>query len=96
MRYLRPLQLYLWVSVLVFALHMQAFLLLAVLLQSPLPAVVANALSWWTIAYYFLALRRVYACSWSGTVLRGVAALAGYFAVYYLANLLLVFGIVSF
>ena len=80
---------------LVFALHTQAFILLALLVQSGLPAGLADAVSWWVLAYFFLALKRVYECKWVGTALRGIAALAGYFAAYYLANLLLVFAMVS-
>jgi hypothetical protein len=80
---------------LVFAVHAQAFLLLGLLVQGFLPSAAANALSWWMIAYVYVALRRVYGCGWGELLLRGTASLAGYLAAFYAANLLLLFGMMS-
>ncbi len=79
----------------VFGLHSQAFLLLMLLLGSVLPALAANALSFWVIGYFMLALKRVYGGSWAASVWRGVTLLVLYFAIFFLANLLLVLALVA-
>jgi hypothetical protein len=84
-----------FVEHLVFALHAQAFALLAVLVESALPAVAANIVTWWTVGYFLLAMRRVYGTSWPETLVRGSATLAAYVALFYLANLLLVLLLIS-
>lgn len=80
---------------LVFAAHVQAFLLLGILVEAFLPTAAANALSWWMLAYVFLALRRVHGRGWGELLVRGGMALAGYFVAFYVANLLLVFSMIS-
>jgi hypothetical protein len=81
---------------LVFGLHSQAFLLLALLVEAGLSTSLANALSLWVIAYFTLALKRVYGGSWPATLVRAVAILALYFAIFVGMNLLLVFGLLAF
>lgn len=80
---------------LVFGLHGQTFLLIALLAEAMLPAVAANALSFWVIAYFFIALKRAYGGKWPETLARGSTALALYFAIFFVANLLLVFAILA-
>jgi len=75
---------------LVFGLHSQAFLLLVLLVESVLPAIVANALSLWVISYFMIALKRVYGGSWAASIWRGAVILSLYFAIFFVANLLLV------
>lgn len=75
---------------LVFGLHGQAFLLSMLLVESALPALVANALSFWVIGYFMIALKRVYGGGWAESIGRGAIVLALYFAVFFAANLLLV------
>lgn len=80
---------------LVFGLHCQTFLLLVLLAQARLPPVPANALSYWTVAYLVIALKRVYGGTWAGTVLRGSLILALYFALFIAANVALVLALLS-
>lgn len=80
---------------LVFGLHCQTFLLLALLVEARLPAVAANAVSWWVIAWFMIALRRVYGGTWPETLWRGSIILMLYFAAYFSANLLLVFALLA-
>ena len=63
---------------LVFAVHNHAFLFVALTLITLLPGPFAAAFWLWVIAYFVLALRRVYGGSWSGTVARGFALFALY------------------
>jgi hypothetical protein len=81
---------------LVFALHCQAFLLVALLVEALLPAVAANALSLWVLAYFALALKRVYGHSWPATLGRGLLVLAAYAGIFLVANLLLLLGLIAF
>jgi hypothetical protein len=76
-------------------LHGQTFLLIALLVEAALPAVLANALSFWVIAYFTIALRRVYGGSWPQALARGTITLALYFAIFFVANLLLVLALLS-
>lgn len=80
---------------LVFGLHCQTFLLLVLLAQAKLPAVLANVLSYWTVAYLAIALKRVYGGTWSATVVRGSLILALYFAMFIAANVALVLALLS-
>jgi hypothetical protein len=80
---------------LIFGLHCQSFLLFALLIEATLPAILANALSFWTIAYFVVALKRVYGGTWVETLGRGTAVLGLYFAIFFVANLLLVFTLLS-
>lgn len=81
---------------LIFGLHCQSFLLFALLIEATLPAILANALSFWVIAYFAVALKRVYGGTWAETLGRGAAILGLYFAIFFVANLLLVFALLSF
>jgi uncharacterized protein DUF3667 len=80
---------------LVFGLHCQTFLLLALLLEAKLPMVLANALSCWVIAYFILALKHVYGGTWTETLTRGSIVLALYFTIFFAANLLLIFALLA-
>lgn len=80
---------------LVFGLHGQAFLLLMLLVESALPAIVANALSFWVISYFMIALKRVYGGSWAASIWRGAIILSLYFAIFFVANLLLVLALLA-
>jgi hypothetical protein len=75
---------------LVFGLHCQTFLLFALLAEAKLPSVLADALSFWVIAYFTIALKRVYGGTWTETLGRGSVILALYFAIFFVANLLLI------
>ncbi len=80
---------------LVFGLHTHAFLLLILLVEGMLPAVLANVTSLWVMAYFFVALRRVYAGTWAETLARGSCVAALYFGVWFIANALLIFGLLE-
>jgi hypothetical protein len=80
---------------LVFGLHGQAFLLTMLLVGSALPALLANALSLWVISYFVIALKRVYRGSWVASIGRGVVVLTLYFAIFFVANLLLVLALLA-
>jgi len=81
---------------LIFGLHCQSFLLFALLIEATLPAILANALSCWVIAYFAVALKRVYGGTWVETLGRGTAVLGLYFGIFFVANLLLVFALLSY
>jgi hypothetical protein len=80
---------------LVFGLHCQTFLLFILLIEATLPAILADMLSFYGIAYFTMALKRVYGGTWTETLGRGAAILSLYFATYFAANLLLVFALLS-
>ena len=80
---------------LVFGLHCQTFLLLVLLVEARLPAIFANALSLWLVAYLMLALKRVYGGIWIEALGRGTIILTLYFVIYFVANLLLVLALLS-
>jgi hypothetical protein len=84
-----------YVEHLAFGLHCQTFLLFALLFEAKLPTVLANLLSLWVIAYFTIALKRVYGGTWTETLVRGSLILALYFAIFFAANLLLVFALLS-
>jgi len=79
----------------IFGLHCQSFLLFALLIEAKLPVILADALSFWAIGYFIIALKRVYAGTWVETLGRGTAILTLYFAIFFVANLLLVFVLLS-
>ena len=80
---------------LIFGLHCQSFLLFILLIEAKLPAFLADALSFWVIAYFTIALKRVYGGTWAETLSRGAAILTLYFAIFFVANLLLVFSLLT-
>jgi hypothetical protein len=80
---------------LIFGLHCQSFLLFMLLIEAKLPAILADALSCWVIAYFALALKRAYGGTWVETLGRGSAILGLYFVIFLVANLLLVFTLLS-
>jgi hypothetical protein len=80
---------------LVFGFHCQTFLLAMLLIESRLPAILANALSLWVVAYFTLALKRVYGGTWAETLGRGSIILTLYFGIYFVANLLLILVLLS-
>ncbi len=80
---------------LIFGLHCQSFLLFILLIEAILPAILADALSFWAIAYFGIALKRVYGGTWMETLARGTAILGLYFSIFLVANLLLVFGLLT-
>lgn len=84
-----------YVEHLVFGLHCQTFLLIALLAEARLPAVLANALSFWVVAYFTIALKRVYGGTWPETLGRGSVILALYFAIFFVANLLLILALLT-
>jgi len=79
----------------IFGLHCQSFLLFILLIEAKLPAILADALSFWVIAYFTIALKRVYGGTWAETLGRGTAILTLYFAIFFVANLLLVFALLA-
>jgi len=79
----------------IFGLHCQSFLLFVLLLEAKLPTFLADALSYWAIAYFTIALKRVYGGNWVETLGRGAAILTLYFAIFFVANFLLVFAILA-
>lgn len=79
---------------LVFALHGQALLLLALGVGAMLPAALANALSLAVLAYLGAALRRVHGGTWSATLARGALVVGAYFGAFFAANLLLTLGLI--
>ncbi len=81
---------------LVFGLHCQTFLLLMMLVESKLPDIVANALSFWVVAYFVVALRRVYGGTWAETLGRGLIMLTSYFGIFFVANILLIIALLAF
>lgn len=80
---------------LIFGLHCQSFLLFMLLIEARLPAILADALSFWVIAYFILALKRVYGGTWTEALGRGAVLLTFYFAIFFFANLLLVFALLA-
>ena len=81
---------------LIFGLHCQSFVLFMLLIEAKLPAILADALSLWVIAYFIVALKRVYGGAWTETLGRGTAILTLYFAIYFITNLLLVLALLTF
>lgn len=80
---------------LVFGLHCQTFLLFILLVEAKLPTILADTLSFWAIAYFTIALKRVHGGTWTETLSRGAAILSLYFAIIFAANLLLVLFLLS-
>lgn len=84
-----------FVEHLVFGLHSQAFLLLALLAEAFVPPFIANGLSLLVFAWFALAFRRVYGGSWPAVLARTAAILTLYFAIFFASNLLLVFALLA-
>jgi hypothetical protein len=80
---------------LIFGLHAHSFLLFMLLVEAKLPTIVADALSLWVIAYFVIALRRVYGGTWIETMGRSTAMLTLYFATFFVGNLLLVLALLQ-
>ncbi|MEO8655521.1 MAG: DUF3667 domain-containing protein [Ramlibacter sp.] len=80
---------------LVFGLHCQTFLLFALQVEAKLPALLANAVSCWVVAYFIIALKRVYGGTWTETLGRGALTFALYFAIFFAANFVLIFALMS-
>jgi len=80
---------------LIFGLHCQSFLLFMLLIEAKLPAILADALSFWVVAYFVIALKRVYGGTWAETLGRGTAILTLYFVIFFVANLLLVLALLA-
>lgn len=80
---------------LVFGLHCQTFLLLIMLVDAKLPSLLADALSYSVFVYFIIALKRVYGGKWAETAGRGAMILSLYFAIFFVANLLLVFALLT-
>lgn len=80
---------------LVFGLHCQSLLLLVLLVEAVVPSLFANILSFWFLAYFGLALQRVYGGSWLATIVRTPLMLALYFIAFVALNLLLLLGLIS-
>ena len=80
---------------LIFGLHCQSFLLFMLLIEAKLPAILADAISFWVVAYFVIALKRVYGGTWAETIGRGTAILTLYFAFFFVANLLLVLALLA-
>ncbi|MCX7173685.1 MAG: DUF3667 domain-containing protein [Proteobacteria bacterium] len=80
---------------LVFGLHAHSFLLFMLLIEAKLPTIAADALSLWVIAYFVIALKRVFGGTWIETVGRGTAMLTLYFATFFVGNLLLVLALIQ-
>jgi hypothetical protein len=80
---------------LVFGLYTHSFLLFMLLVEAMLPAILANVASLWVLAYFIVALRRVYGGAWAQALGLGALVMALYFAVAFAANLLLIFGLLE-
>jgi hypothetical protein len=80
---------------LVFGLHCQTFLLFILLFEAGLPSLVADTLSYSVVAYFVIALNRVYGGTWVETAGPGALILALDFAIFFAANLLLVFALLA-
>ena len=76
---------------LIFGLHTHSFALFILLIEAVLPALLANLLSYWLVAYFIVALKRIYGGTWIESMYRGTLAGAVYFATYFASNLLLIF-----
>lgn len=80
---------------LIFGLHAHSFLLFMLLVEAKLPTILADALTLWVIAYFVIALKRVYGGTWIETLGRSTAMLALYFATFFVSNLLLVLALLQ-
>jgi uncharacterized protein DUF3667 len=80
---------------LVFGLYTHSFLLFMLLVEAMLPAILANIASLWVVAYFIMALRRVYGGTWARATGRGALVMTLYFGVAFAANLLLIFGLLE-
>ena len=80
---------------LIFGLHTHSFAFLILLIEAMLPAILADALSLWLMAYFVIALKRVYGGSWAESLGRWTAAGAIYFGTYFVGNLLLIFALLE-
>lgn len=81
---------------LVFCLHAQSFLLVMLLFEAKLPGALALVVSLWVIAYFFVALKRVYGGAWADTLVRGAATLVLNIATFLVTGSLLVYALLEF
>ena len=80
---------------LVFCLHSQSFLLIALVVEALLPTPLALLVSAWVVAYYFIALRHVFRAGWAMTALRGGAAVVLDFMIFFATGALLVLALLE-
>ena len=80
---------------LVFGLHAHSFLLFMLLVEAKLPTILADVLTLWVLAYFLIALKRVYGGTWGETIIRSTAMLVLYFATFFVGNLLLVLALLQ-
>jgi hypothetical protein len=73
---------------LVFGLYVHSFFLLIFAIEAKLPLALATMLWIWAIVYYGLALKRVYAGTWSETIWRGALLTTLYFLTFNAVGLL--------
>ena len=80
---------------LIFGLHTHSFALFILLLETLVPAILADILSLWLVVYFLVALKRVYGGTWAESLVRGTMLGALYFATYFVGNLLLIFALLE-
>lgn len=80
---------------LVFCLHAQSFLLIMLLIEARLPGALASVVSLWLIAYFFVAVKRVYGGSWAETLARGTATMALNIATFLVTGALLIYALLE-
>lgn len=80
---------------LVFCLHAQSFLLVMLLIEAKLPAVLAMVVSLWVIAYFFVAVKRVYGGAWADALSRGAAAMALNITTFLVSGALLIYALLE-
>jgi len=80
---------------LIFGLHTHSFALFILLIEAVLPAILADMLSLWLVAYFVVALKHVYGGTWVESLGRGTMVGALYFATYFIGNLFLIFALLQ-
>ena len=78
-----------------FCLHAQSFLLVMLLIEAKLPGIVARVVSLWVIAYFVLALKRVYGGAWMDTLVRGTTTVVLKIASFLVTGALLVYALLE-
>ena len=81
---------------LTFALYLHCFFLLIFIIEAKLPLVLATLVSLWAIAYYALAMKRVYFGTWLQTIWRGSLLTTLYFLMALAIGLLVTAAMLSF
>jgi len=80
---------------LIFGLHAHSFLLFMLLVEAKLPSILGDALTVWVLAYFVIALKRVYGGTWVETIIRSTAMLVLYFVTFFVGNLLLILALLQ-